>query len=160
MPFTPRKLCLSVVLLFSFHVSGCGTLLGRGDQYRVDGGLYSHPYAGVRFDGVMIYYGEFVQGTKSPVLRLVALIDLPLSAAIDTVLFPVDVGLWIFRGPPERSAEESPTPREVDSECTTPGDAAGPRRASPGVGIRHSFTRLGLFSLPGSTAVGRGFMKE
>ncbi len=89
-----RRLLLAAVL--SFSISGCGTLFDTlGDKKRRDdprGGL-SHSldggklriYGGVRWDI------EILAEAKAGWLLLIFFIDIPISAAVDTLLLPLTV---------------------------------------------------------------------
>jgi uncharacterized protein YceK len=91
---------LRVFVLLSCAALPCCTVLARLDHVIQDDGLYARPYAGTYLDCTVIYSGEFVQGSKSVLFRVAALLDLPVSLVLDTLLLPMDVGLWILRDRP------------------------------------------------------------
>jgi uncharacterized protein YceK len=89
-------------------LGGCGTLWGLGTEE-------VPVYAGVQTDtrligtGKVLYKGPTEVG---PVLRILAVLDLPLSFALDTGLLPIMALFWIFDGKPEPAASELPPPKE------------------------------------------------
>lgn len=79
-------------------LSGCGTIANLAEGPRV--------YGGVQADIRLIGDPRLQDGTPSTPLVVLGILDLPLSAALDTALLPITLIFELARDP-----EESPIPR-------------------------------------------------
>jgi uncharacterized protein YceK len=85
-------------------LAGCGSLadLTGGCAVAELDGPEPHVMGGVRTDAAIL---RGRGGCKSPAFVPCALLDLPLSAAVDVVLLPVTVPVHLFRPRPQSAAE-------------------------------------------------------
>jgi uncharacterized protein YceK len=85
----PSLAALALLLL-----SGCGTIANLAEGPRV--------YGGVRTDVRMIGDPRLPDGTHSSPIAVLAIVDLPLSAALDTALLPITL-IFEFHYVPEET---------------------------------------------------------
>jgi uncharacterized protein YceK len=87
-----RSLAILVIPLF---VTGCGTIMTRGDE-NVTFGAY--PYQAVAND-VCYWIPESFHQPGHPVAEGVdlgtAILSIPIDLTVDTILLPLDIGYWI-----------------------------------------------------------------
>jgi uncharacterized protein YceK len=75
----PRRPAPLAAALLALLLGGCGTILSLSPH---EGGL--SPYSGVRTDIELI-----------PDVMPLLVLDLPLSAVLDTLLLPISIPLWL-----------------------------------------------------------------
>ena len=83
---TASYLLCALILITQINISGCGTLISI-----VDEGSKNNP-PGQVYGGVKMNIGELQDKEMVPILKIVNIIDLPLSAILDTLLLPFT--LW------------------------------------------------------------------
>ena len=88
---TLSALC-GVVVVIGVSASGCSSISAR---LKNDDRFYPGVYPGVR--NTAYYLGHPEEQDMAPVILPVAVIDLPLSVALDTVLLPWDLPYWAFQ---------------------------------------------------------------
>jgi uncharacterized protein YceK len=88
------RMCL-LTITGALLVAGCGSIGGRGGEGRYP--VYPGVYPGVRNDAHFIAHRE---DNDMPDLWWFKLVDLPFSAALDTVLLPWDLPYWAFQPTP------------------------------------------------------------
>jgi len=82
-----------VSLLALLLSSGCGTVVACAEGgVEGEGGAHSLVYGGLRTD-VKVMGSPFVP------LKVMAVLDLPLSLVVDTVLFPATGVIWLCTDP-------------------------------------------------------------
>lgn len=89
----------ALALLLASLLAGCGTTIDTVSPHE----LGPRPYGGVRLDASMF--------SQAPELIPLVLVDLPLSAALDTLLLPLTIPVALLADdPPPPPAEEGPAP--------------------------------------------------
>jgi uncharacterized protein YceK len=85
----------SVIAAVAVATTGCGTLVARNG---FDAGVKPYPYPGVVQDisgFVTAPHKAISQGDPNEVLGMpFMLVDVPLSAFVDTVILPADIAQW------------------------------------------------------------------
>ena len=83
--------CVAVVLATTlFLVSGCGTFITVTDHHGAikEFGLV---YGGVRCDFQLVFNDRYDEFTQGPFLKILFILDMPLSAIADTLLLPYTI---------------------------------------------------------------------
>src|SRR2546423_12809825 len=73
-----------LALLLTMLTSGCGTLVSRTGQTSFG----AYPYQAVGTDAAVV-------AVEKPDLKILAFVSIPLDLAVDTLLLPPDVVLWV-----------------------------------------------------------------
>src|SRR5262245_22217764 len=94
---TRPKTSLLLLCVLVMTSAGCASIGGRGDER-----FYPGVYPGVRNHA---YYFAHPKESDKPGLWWLAIIDFPLSAALDTALLPWDLPYWAFRHHDDRKAD-------------------------------------------------------
>lgn len=82
-----RLLCIAVCCV----ISGCGSFVGRAVSDNVVGGP---PYIGVRLDLRALTETRKDPGNSDVLSAPLAILDIPFSFCLDTILLPVDLIAW------------------------------------------------------------------
>lgn len=111
----PRRPAPLAAALLALLLGGCGTILSLSPH---EGGL--SPYSGVRTDIELI-----------PDVMPLLVLDLPLSAVLDTLLLPVSIPLWLSEDDPDPYHEPEPGPEPSGTTTGPAGPAPGQDPLAP-----------------------------